>query len=167
MSDDIHVEALIAQGQHSLSRLMLQICRQFNAIAAQRYAARGHGGLTPVHTYLLANLGDDALRIGTLADRMKTTKQFTGRLVAELESRGYIETRPDPADRRATLVKTTATGWRFFQEACDIKTEIEGEYSAVIGVDAMAVLSKALEQLADYNPHGAEIDVSDGGELGA
>jgi len=36
------IATLMAQGQHSLARLMFQINRQFSAISAQRYAARGY-----------------------------------------------------------------------------------------------------------------------------
>ena len=150
------IRSLMEQGQESLARLTLQLNRQFSAMAAQRYAALGYAGLTPVHTFLMANLDIKGTRIVTIAERMGTTKQFTGRLVQELESKGYLEVNPDAKDRRATVVKATNAGWKFFADACAIKNEIESEYTALVGEDQMAVFTKVLEQLAAYNPQNAD-----------
>lgn len=150
------IQALMDQGQESLARLTLQLNRQFSGMAAQRYAALGHAGLTPVHTFLMANLDIKGTRIVTIAERMGTTKQFTGRLVQELESRQYLEVTPDAKDRRATVVKATDAGWRFFADACAIKNEIESEYTALVGEDQMAIFTTVLEKLAAYNPQNAD-----------
>ncbi len=161
------IEELMRQGQHSLARLTLQINRQFSAMAAQRYAARGYAGLTPVHTFLMANLDITGTRIVTVAERMKTTKQFAGRLVQELEGRGYLETQPDSTDRRATIVKATQQGWQFFKDACDVKNEIEAEYANLVGSEQMSMVEAALEKLAAYNPHNADDSGFPGPEIEA
>ena len=150
------IRVLMAQGQESLARLTLQLNRQFSAVAAQRYAALGYGGLTPVHTFLMANLDVQGTRIVTIAERMGTTKQFTGRLVQELESRHYLEVKPDTQDRRASIVKATNAGWHFFADACAIKNEIEAEYTKLVGTEQMAVFQSVLEKLAAYNPQNAD-----------
>lgn len=154
--DEDAICALMNQGQESLARLTLQLNRQFSAMAAQRYAALGHAGLTPVHTFLMANLDIKGTRIVTIAERMGTTKQFTGRLVQELESRRYLQVKPDPKDKRATVVRGTDAGWHFFADACAIKNEIEAEYAALVGADQMAVFTNVLEKLAAYNPQNAD-----------
>ena len=96
-------ESLREEGRGSLARLMLQVYRIFHATAHQKYAERGHDGLTLTYTALVASLDKEGTRIVTLAERMETTKQFAGRLVQELEARGYLTTAPDPTDRRATI----------------------------------------------------------------
>ncbi len=154
--DENAIRSLMDQGQESLARLTLQLNRQFSAMAAQRYAALGYAGLTPVHTFLMANLDIKGTRIVTIAERMGTTKQFAGRLVQELESRHYLETKPDAKDRRATVVKATNAGWHFFADACAIKSEIEAEYTALVGADQMAIFATVLEKLATYNPTNAD-----------
>jgi DNA-binding MarR family transcriptional regulator len=154
--DEKELRALMEKGQQSLARLTLQLNRQFSAMAAQRYAALGHAGLTPVHTFLMGTLDMNGTRIVTIAERMGTTKQFAGRLVQELESRHYLQTRPDPKDKRATVVKGTKTGWHFFAEACAIKAEIEAEYTTLVGEDQMAIFTRVLETLAAYNPQNAD-----------
>ena len=154
--DENAIRALMEQGQDSLARLTLQLNRQFSAMAAQRYAALGHAGLTPVHTFLMANLDTNGTRIVTIAERMGTTKQFTGRLVQELEGRHYLQVKPDAKDRRAMVVKATNAGWHFFAEACAIKNEIEVEYTALVGADQMSIFTSVLEKLAAYNSQNAD-----------
>ncbi len=154
--DEKAIQELMDQGQESLARMTLQLNRQFSAMAAQRYAALGHAGLTPVHTFLMANLDIKGTRIVTIAERMGTTKQFTGRLVQELESRRYLQVKPDPKDKRATVVRATDAGWRFFADACAIKNEIETEYTDLVGTDKMAIFTSVLEKLAAYNPQNAD-----------
>ncbi|MBI1279592.1 MAG: MarR family transcriptional regulator [Anaerolineaceae bacterium] len=154
--DGAAIQALMNQGQESLARLTLQLNRQFSGMAAQRYAALGYAGLTPVHTFLMANLDINGTRIVTIAERMGTTKQFAGRLVQELERKKYLEVKPDPTDRRAAVVKATHAGWKFFADACAIKNEIEAEYAALVGADHMAIFAAVLEKLAAYNPQNAD-----------
>jgi DNA-binding MarR family transcriptional regulator len=165
--DENEIRSLMEQGQESLARLTLQLNRQFSAMAAQRYAALGHAGLTPVHTFLMANLDIKGTRIVTIAERMGTTKQFTGRLVQELEGRHYLQVKPDAKDKRAMVVKGTNAGWHFFADACAIKNEIEAEYTTLVGKDQMVIFTAVLEKLAAYNPENADASGFPGYEVQA
>src|SRR5258708_15332931 len=147
-SPEIDLKALQQEGKNSLARLMLPLYRAFNALAQEKDAARGHAGLTTAHTLLFANLDIEGTRIVTLAERMGTTKQFTGRLVHQLEERHYITAEPDPSDRRATIVKPTPQGLQFFADACAVKTEIEDMFKAVVGEEQLSLLMGTLEKLA-------------------
>jgi DNA-binding MarR family transcriptional regulator len=141
-------EPLREEGRGSLARLMLQVYRIFHATAHQKYAERGHGGLTLTHTSLVASLDKEGTRIVTLAERMETTKQFAGRLVQELEARGYLTTTPDPTDRRATIVRATPQGWRFLIDACAVRAEVESEFRSTLGDPQMDAFTSALQTLA-------------------
>ena len=46
--------------------------------------------------------------MSVLAERAAITKQSMAELVAHLERHGYVERVPDPTDRRAKLVRSTA-----------------------------------------------------------
>ena len=151
-SQPIDPDALKQQGQHSIARLMLQVYRSFQVQTSLRYGERGHNGLSLAHTFLYANLDIAGTRIVALAERMGTTKQFAGRLVQELESRAYLTTHPDPKDRRATIVRATEQGWRFFSDACEVKNELEGEYRALLGDASMQQFEHMLETLAQHAP---------------
>jgi len=99
---------------------------------------------------------------------MGTTKQFTGRLVHQLDERHYVTTAPDPSDRRATIVKITPDGLRFFADACAAKTEIEDMFKAVAGEENLAMLMGTLQKLASafssYERLGSENPLGDDGD---
>jgi DNA-binding MarR family transcriptional regulator len=167
---DIDLKTLQEEGKTSLARLILPIYRAFNALAQEKYAARGHSGLTTAHTLLLANMDEEGTRIVTLAERMGTTKQFTGRLVHQLARRAYITTEPDAVDRRATIVKITPAGLQFFADACAVKNEIEDMFKAIAGEENLALLMDTLEKLSSafsaYEKAGSAHPLGDEGEDG-
>jgi DNA-binding MarR family transcriptional regulator len=51
-----------------------------------------------------------ALRPGELAEHLRIAPRSATEVVDDLQERGLVERRPDPADRRATLVALTAAG---------------------------------------------------------
>ena len=71
----------------------------------------GFDDVRPAHMAIFQNLGAEGARIGELAERAKLTNQSVGYLVDYLEEHGYVERRPDPTNRRATLVCFTERGW--------------------------------------------------------
>jgi DNA-binding MarR family transcriptional regulator len=50
------------------------------------------------------------LRLSDLSDHLRIAARSTTEVVDALESRGLVERRPDPADRRATLAELTKHG---------------------------------------------------------
>ncbi|MFC0003606.1 MarR family winged helix-turn-helix transcriptional regulator [Micromonospora siamensis] len=52
------------------------------------------------------------MRLGALADHLRIAPRSATEVVDGLEERGLVERRPDPVDRRATLVAPTAEGDR-------------------------------------------------------
>lgn len=83
-----------------------------------------------------------------LAERLGVTKQSLGETVDALERLGYVERRPDPADRRARLVCITARGWAVHQYAYEIADGIESELAALIGREQFTSLLGLLNALA-------------------
>jgi len=76
-------------------------------------------------------------------------KQIVGRLVDELEALGYVERRPDPADRHAKLVVPTERGLDEQRHADEIIVEIERRFAATLGEEAYAQLRRALMTITD------------------
>jgi DNA-binding MarR family transcriptional regulator len=153
---DFDPTPLKQEGESSFARQMLAIYRAFNALAQKKYQEKGYRGLTPVHTSLVANTDLEGTRIVTIAERMGTTKQFTGRIVQELEQRGYLSTQPDPGDRRATLVKINAKGWQFLADACEARREIEETFKAALGEELMSAFVRAIDALSKLDVDIAE-----------
>jgi hypothetical protein len=70
-----------------------------------------------------------------------------GYLVDYLDQRGYLERRPDPDDRRATLICLTDRGWAQIDTALATITGLEEEWSHTLGKQQMEQLRELLNQL--------------------
>src|SRR3954452_20657524 len=76
----------------------------------ERLAEAGYDDLHSRPGAVLAYLDEDGIRATELARLSGRHKQVVGRLVDELEELGYVDRRPDAADRRAKLVVPTERG---------------------------------------------------------
>ncbi|WBB68138.1 MarR family transcriptional regulator [Micromonospora sp. WMMD812] len=69
--------------------------------------------VTPSQARALAALTrHGVLRPGALAEHLRIAPRSATEVVDDLQARGLVERRPDPNDRRATLVALTAEGTR-------------------------------------------------------
>ena len=98
-----------------------------------RLAAKGYDDLHPRHWAVLAYLDEDGIRATELARFSGRHKQIVGRLVDELEELGYVERRPDPADRRAKLVVPTERGLDQMRLGDEIVAGIEARHAKATG----------------------------------
>jgi DNA-binding MarR family transcriptional regulator len=65
--------------------------------------------LGPRHIAALEQVRGGPLTVGELASRLGLTLPTVSGVLADLDRAGFIERRPDPADRRRTIVAITAT----------------------------------------------------------
>ncbi|BCL12367.1 MarR family winged helix-turn-helix transcriptional regulator [Micromonospora sagamiensis] len=69
--------------------------------------------VTPAQSRALGMLTrHGALRLSTLAEHLRIAPRSATEVVDDLEARGLAQRRPDPSDRRATLVAPTEEGTR-------------------------------------------------------
>jgi DNA-binding MarR family transcriptional regulator len=129
-------------------RLAAEIDRELYA----RLAERGHGDLRPRHGAVLAYLDEDGIRATELARLSGQHKQLIGRLVDELEELGYVERRPDPADRRAKLVIPTARGLEGLRASDEIVVQIERRHAEASGRRPYAAFRNALRAMVGGDP---------------
>ena len=97
-------------------------------------ARAGFEDIRPAHTAVFQHIQADGSRLTDLADRAQITKQSMGYLVDYLEQQGYLERRPDPDDRRVTLIGLTDRGWDQVRAALTIIATIEQQWTARIEV---------------------------------
>jgi DNA-binding MarR family transcriptional regulator len=146
-------EQLRGDGIHRFGGLMLKAYRIFSEYSALKLSQRGHDGLGVVHIPIFALLSEEGTRIVTLAERTGTTKQYMGRMVQELEAKGYLRMQPDPKDKRAVLVSATERGLQFMRDAYDAKLEVEIDYVTYLGEERMNTFVGILEDLVNYRPN--------------
>jgi DNA-binding MarR family transcriptional regulator len=93
---------------------------------------------------VLQYLDDAGTRVSVLAERAAVTKHSMAELVAHLEAHGYVERLPDPADRRAKLVRATPRGREVFAIARETVAEVEARVAERLGEEDMRRLRELL-----------------------
>ena len=104
----------------------------------ERLAEAGYEDLQPRHGAVLAYLDEDGVRATELARLSGRHKQIVGRILDELEDLGYVERRPDPADRRAKLIFPTERGLAQVHLGDQIVADIEARHASEVGARTYA-----------------------------
>lgn len=149
-------EALAAAKAVNLGHLLFRTARLLNDVGVARVRRDfGMDGLRAAHMQVLPHLDLAGTRATDLAKRMGVTKQAVGQLLDEIEVLGVIERVPDPADRRARLVRFTEKGRAGLLVGLGVLAGIERELVEQVGAEAiarlkedLAVLLPAVERLA-------------------
>lgn len=114
--------------------------------------AAGLKGLRFAHGYVIQHLiGGDDMTVGELARRLEVTQQAASKVVAELESLGYLERLVDPADARVKHLTLTERGWLAVDVSRAARASLEKKLAAKAGerafADARALLARVLDLL--------------------
>ena len=147
--DEHTSEQIRAHRETVLLRLLLRVQQIETAELVRRLRALGHDDVRTSYIGLLGNIDTEGTRLVTLAQRTGNTRQAASQMVTEIEGRGYLERTPDPDDKRAVLVRHTAAGRRLLNDALESMAEIEGEYEALVGRQALAAVKQALATIAE------------------
>ncbi|RPE39631.1 MarR family transcriptional regulator [Streptomyces sp. Ag109_O5-1] len=127
------------------ARVLFSVQRElFGALAEQ-----GFDDIAPRAGAVLAHLRADGIRASELARVSGQHKQVIGSLVDDLERLGYVERGPDPADRRAKLVRPTERGLLQMEAAAAIMRTIEERHARALGGPEYAAFKAALRQVAE------------------
>lgn len=131
----------------NIGQPLTEIAKDFQKRALAKFVERGHTGLQPAHTAVIANLGLEGTRLTDLARRASMTKQGMGQLVDEVQRLGYVERVPDPTDSRAKIVRFSEQGRRLISHGVEICELIQSEYARMIGRKRLRLLHDTLEDL--------------------
>lgn len=113
-----------------------------------RLHARGFEAVRPGHGCVFGNIEPDGSRLTDLAARAGYTKQTVGEVTTELEALGYVERVPDPADKRAKIIRLTELGREAQQAGRGLIEEMDAEWSRRYGKARVAELRELLEEIA-------------------
>jgi DNA-binding MarR family transcriptional regulator len=95
-------------GDETLSEAFWSVARQLRHTSQETLAP---WDITPSHLRALRVLmRHGVMRLSELSDHLHIAARSTTEVVDALETRGLLERRPDPDDRRATLVALTEHG---------------------------------------------------------
>lgn len=80
-------------------------------------------GMSFIRVKAITHLSDAPMTMRDLAALLAVDAPYTTVVVDDLESRGLVERRPDPADRRRKIVAITEAGRRLADEADQVLDE--------------------------------------------
>ncbi|HET7444248.1 MAG TPA: MarR family transcriptional regulator [Solirubrobacterales bacterium] len=108
----------------------------------------GYGDVRPTHGCVFRFVHENGMRLTELAQRAGMTKQSIGEIVDDLEALGYVERVPDPADKRAKLIRLTEKGRQAQRVGFGLFTTIEQRWAERYGTERIAELRELLEEIA-------------------
>jgi DNA-binding MarR family transcriptional regulator len=95
-------------GDETLPEAFWSVARRLREMSQETLAP---WDITPSHLRALRALKRHGMmRLSELSDHLHIAPRSTTEVVDALESRGLVQRRPDPGDRRATLVEVTEHG---------------------------------------------------------
>ncbi|MFF2521079.1 MarR family winged helix-turn-helix transcriptional regulator [Streptomyces liangshanensis] len=137
-------------------RLLFAVQRELFATLA----ARGFDDLHPRHGAVLAYLDAGGVRATELSRLSGQHKQVIGTMIDELEGLGYVERRPDPADRRAKLISPTERGLSQMRAADQIMADLQERHASRVGHEAFAQFKAVLADVTEHQRSHPRPDVS-------
>ena len=111
---------------------------------ARRMRQEAGGDLTPTQTAALATISlHGPLTPSELAAREKIQRPTATSVLALLEERGLIERTADPADRRSSLLSSSAAGEALLADVRERKDAFLAERLDQLSEDELAALDRA------------------------
>jgi DNA-binding MarR family transcriptional regulator len=89
--------------------------------------------IKPHHSAVFGQIRPEGMRLTDLARGANITPQSMGQIVDELEQLGYVVRTPDPADRRAKLIRLTEDGEEVARQGATTVRDIEDRLAELLG----------------------------------
>ncbi|MBD0022857.1 MarR family transcriptional regulator [Gordonia pseudamarae] len=131
--------------------LSLLLMRAGSAVAERingAVVAAGHPGLRPVHGLVFARISGTGASVNRIAEHLGITKQSASAIVDTLVRNGYVHRRPDPTDRRASIIELTDQGRQVTLAASRAAAAEVARLEGSWGPDALHSFTEMLDDLA-------------------
>ncbi len=115
-------------------------------LALSNLAARAQ--VSAAHIHITRHLALEGSRLTDLAMRAGMSKQAMGDLVDQCEAWGLVRREPDARDRRARVVRFTATGLAWLKAFELAVAQADREFRAEVGPEVATVVALGLEAYA-------------------
>jgi len=117
-------------------------------------ATHGHDDLGRSDGLVFRMLDAGPRTVSDLATRLEITKQGAAQIIEDMERRGYVVRRPDPADARARLVELSERGRAALEVARAFHRSYERRLVRVHGRESLDAVRTVLAAMAASAPEG-------------
>jgi DNA-binding MarR family transcriptional regulator len=117
-----------------------------------RMAERGFPVLGASYGYVLRTLAEDSRTASQLGERLGITAQGAAKVIDEMVGMGYVERRPDPADKRAKQLHLSAKGQEMLRLVREFHAEFEQRLAEEVGAEQVKAVRTVLAHIADTAP---------------
>jgi DNA-binding MarR family transcriptional regulator len=132
-------DVVMSRYRHNVARHILGVARHCQAgIMHTLQSQRGHGQLRLGFEPYISVLARGDRRLSELADTLGISRQAANQVIDQIESAGYVERAPDPADGRAKRVRLTRRGRRLVVDGSEAAAAIEVSYCDILGTSAVS-----------------------------
>jgi DNA-binding MarR family transcriptional regulator len=131
-----------------LGILLLLAYQEFVRQLGEAHEKAGFDDLGGSDGFVFRTLANGPLTVSDLAARLQISKQGAGQIVDDMQRRGYVESRPDPDDRRARLISLSPRGAQALAEARRFHRSYERRLVRQHGPEPVADLRRMLEAMA-------------------
>ncbi len=136
-------------GALDLGHLSLFVGHALAEAVLGEVAAAGHAGLRVSHGYVFQHLIGAARTVGELGERLQVSQQAASKVIAELESLGYVERTADAGDGRVRRVQLTDRGEQAVAAARAARSAIDRRLARRCGADALETTRQTLARVLD------------------
>jgi DNA-binding MarR family transcriptional regulator len=134
--------------EHPTMGLLLRLLYQLYSLEIQGALRKaGFDDINPAAANVFTFLTSAGATVSELANLAHVRKQTMAQTVEQLERSGYVERRPNPADRRSQLVFLTARGRRIPAVTHKAAAAVEKRWARLSGSDELEALRMSLRDL--------------------
>ncbi|NOZ53835.1 MAG: winged helix DNA-binding protein [Gammaproteobacteria bacterium] len=138
------------------ARLLLDTFRAFENELAQILDSKGFTDVTTGNFNVLRHVNPEGIHLSKLAKDAQISKQAMGKMVGDLELKGYVKLIPDEADARAKYVRFTVKGQKLIDLAIVVIFEMETNYQAILGQKDYNKLRQSVSQICKWHQNKEE-----------
>lgn len=130
---------------------LLAVSRDFEPRLLRELQPRGHTALPPSFARFLYLVWDEPRTLQAIAAELGLSRQAVSQMARRIETAGYVERRPNPADGRSKLVVITAQGRAVDDDRARASiAACEAHYEALVGAPTMHRFIRALGLLRQH-----------------
>lgn len=133
----------------SLGRLAWRFKRFMDEFMEPRLHQRGFTDFKLSYLRLITNIDEHGITNNELARKADVTKQMMSKVVNLLEREGYIFTRRDEQDSRASRIFLSERGFSLLFAVSECMDEANKQFSSIIGPERLQSLITDMRDLVD------------------